>query len=187
MEKKGKCQENILHAPPDGAEATSIFAKEKEKMKKTTTDRNTPKAASKKPAKVAKLPMPPKKIKARYAKRALESLYKTPSNREVARRVETWARELAKAKPDTFGRYRILSAGSLQRLANRLRRSVAVCEANGVKPGEMPSAFLLGFQPRPRGPYKRPPKPVLDGEAYVKNLIDTAKKSPSKKSPDSED
>lgn len=165
---------------------TSIFAKEKEKMKKTSTDRNTPKATSKKPAKVARLPMPPKKIKARYARRALESLYKTPSNREVARRVETWARELAKAKPETFGRYRILSAGSLQRLANRLRHSVAVCEAAGVKPAEMPSAFLLGFQPRPRGPYKRPPKPVLDGEAYVKNLIEMAKKG-AKKGAASED
>lgn len=150
-------------------------------MKKTSTVPETAKTPSKKSgAKAARLPMPPKKIKARYAKRALESLSKTPSNREVARRVEAWARALAADKPDTFGRWRILSAGSLQRLANRLRNSVAVCEANGVTGKDLPSAFLLGFQPRPRGPYKRPPKPALDAEAYVKNLIENDKQKKGK-------
>lgn len=150
-------------------------------MKKTTTVRKASKTASKNAtAKAERLPMPPKKIKARYAKRALLSLAKTKSNREVARRVETWARELAKEKPDTFGRWRILSAGSLQRLANRLRHAVAVCEANGVKADELPSAYMLGFQPRPRGPYKLPPKPALDAEEYVKNLIVPAQKKSRK-------
>jgi hypothetical protein len=164
-----------------GARTSSDLPKEKEKMKSTTTERKTAKTAAKKTGpKVQRLPMPPKKIKARYAKRALESLSKTPSNREVARRVEAWARALAAEKPETFGRWRILSAGSLQRLANRLRHSVAVCEAAGVTGKDLPSAFMLGFQPRPRGPYRRPPKPVLNGEAYVKNLIDIAKQKKSK-------
>ena len=141
-------------------------------MKKTSTERNASKATGKQgTAKAARLPMPPRKIKARYARRALESLYKTPSNREVARRVETWARGLAKEKPDTFGRWRILSAGSLQRLANRLRHAVAVCEAAGITGKDLPPAFQLGFQPRPRGPYRREPKPVLNAEQYVQNLL----------------
>ena len=121
---------------------------------KKTTERKAPKtAAQPKAPKAPKLPMPPKKIKARYAKRALESLSKTSSIREVARRVEAWARAMAIEKPDTFGKYRILSPGSLQRLANRLRRNVAAFKAEQPK-GKMPSAFILGFQPKVRGKYK---------------------------------
>lgn len=122
-------------------------------MKKTTMDRNTTNTTPvrKRPPKP---PMPPKKVKARYAARALLSLAKTGSNREVARRVEAWARSQAAKRPETFGCYRILSAGSLQRLANRLRRAVNDLTARNVPRNEWPSAFVMGFQPKVRAPYR---------------------------------
>lgn len=138
-------------------------------MKKTTMERNTTNTTEQQPARKrpAKLPMPPKKVKARYATRALASLPKTKSNREVARRVEAWAKALAVKKPDTFGCYRILSAGSLQRLANRLRRSVNNLEAKQVARSEWPSAYQMGFQPKVRGPY-RTKKRMLMAQEYIK-------------------
>lgn len=143
-------------------------------MKKTTTERKEAKTAAQPQARKApKLPMPPKKIKARYAKRALESLAKTNSNREVARRVEAWARAMALEKPDTFGKYRILSPGSLQRLANRLRRNVAAFKAQSPK-GKMPSAFILGFQPKVRGKYKTKTIRALAAEIAAQMVADGA-------------
>ncbi len=135
-------------------------------MKKTTMDRNTtnPTPARKRPPKP---PMPPKKVKARYAARALLSLEKTPSNREVARRVEAWAKSQAAKRPDTFGCYRILSAGSLQRLANRLRRAVNDLTARNVPRSQWPTAFVMGFQPKVRAPY-RTKKRMLMAQEYIK-------------------
>ena len=135
-------------------------------MKKTTMDRNTttPAPARKRPPKP---PMPPKKVKARYAARALLSLEKTPSNREVARRVEAWAKSQAAKRPDTFGCYRILSAGSLQRLANRLRRAVNDLIARNVPRSQWPTAFVMGFQPKVRAPY-RTKKRMLMAQEYIK-------------------
>ena len=135
-------------------------------MKKTTMDRNTtnPTPARKRPPKP---PMPPKKVKARYAARALLSLEKTPSNREVARRVEAWAKSQAAKRPETFGCYRILSAGSLQRLANRLRRAVNDLTARNVPRNEWPTAFVMGFQPKVRAPY-RTKKRMLMAQEYIK-------------------
>ena len=135
-------------------------------MKKTTMDRNTtnPTPARKRPPKP---PMPPKKVKARYAARALLSLEKTPSNREVARRVEAWAKSQAVKRPETFGCYRILSAGSLQRLANRLRRAVNDLTARNVPRSQWPTAFVMGFQPKVRAPY-RTKKRMLMAQEYIK-------------------
>lgn len=129
-------------------------------------DRNTtnPTPARKRPPKP---PMPPKKVKARYAARALLSLEKTPSNREVARRVEAWAKSQAAKRPDTFGCYRILSAGSLQRLANRLRRAVNDLTARNVPRSQWPTAFVMGFQPKVRAPY-RTKKRMLMAQEYIK-------------------
>lgn len=114
-----------------------------------------------------KPPMPPKKVKARYAARALLSLEKTPSNREVARRVEAWAKSQAVKRPETFGCYRILSAGSLQRLANRLRRAVNDLNARNVPRNQWPTAFVMGFQPKVRAPY-RTKKRMLMAQEYIK-------------------
>lgn len=135
-------------------------------MKKTTMDRNTTNTTPvrKRPPKP---PMPPKKVKARYAARALLSLAKTGSNREVARRVEAWARSQAAKRPETFGCYRILSAGSLQRLANRLRRAVNDLTARNVPRNEWPSAFIMGFQPKVRAPY-RTKKRMQMVQEYIK-------------------
>lgn len=135
-------------------------------MKKTTMDRNTTNTTPvrKRPPKP---PMPPKKVKARYAARALLSLAKTGSNREVARRVEAWARSQASKRPETFGCYRILSAGSLQRLANRLRRAVNDLTARNVPRNEWPSAFVMGFQPKVRAPY-RTKKRMQMVQEYIK-------------------
>ena len=72
----------------------------------------------------------------------------------LARRVEAWARSQAAKRPETFGCYRILSAGSLQRLANRLRRAVNDLTARNVPRNEWPSAFVMGFQPKVRAPYR---------------------------------
>lgn len=135
-------------------------------MKKTTMDRNTTNAtpARKRPPKP---PMPPRKVKARYAARALLSLEKTGSNREVARRVEAWAKSQAAKRPETFGCYRILSAGSLQRLANRLRRAVNDLTARNVPRKEWPTAFVMGFQPKVRAPY-RTKKRMLMAQEYIR-------------------
>ena len=135
-------------------------------MKKTTMDRNTTNAtpARKRPPKP---PMPPRKVKARYAARALQSLEKTGSNREVARRVEAWAKSQAAKRPETFGCYRILSAGSLQRLANRLRRAVKDLTSRNVPRNEWPTAFVMGFQPKVRAPY-RTKKRMLMAQEYIR-------------------
>ena len=135
-------------------------------MKKTTMDRNTTNAtpARKRPPKP---PMPPRKVKARYAARALQSLEKTGSNREVARRVEAWAKSQAAKRPETFGCYRILSAGSLQRLANRLRRAVKDLTTRNVPRNEWPTAFVMGFQPKVRAPY-RTKKRMLMAQEYIR-------------------
>ena len=129
-------------------------------MKKTTMDRNTTNTTPvrKRPPKP---PMPPKKVKARYAARALLSLAKTGSNREVG------ARSQAAKRPETFGCYRILSAGSLQRLANRLRRAVNDLTARNVPRNEWPSAFVMGFQPKVRSPY-RTKKRMQMVQEYIK-------------------